>query len=88
MHATKCFIDGAELSTLVGRNLPQRVHLCALTCASLNLVILKICKVRSKMEQACSEESMYTMARGNVSIPQQKEYKEPPLNKTMFELRQ
>jgi len=63
MCANKCFIDCVELSALIGRNLPPRVHLCALTCVSLNLFILKFCKVRCKMEQTSSEESMYIMAR-------------------------
>lgn len=40
------------------------------------------------MEHSSSEESMCIVARGNLSIPQQKEYEEPPLNKAMFELLQ
>lgn len=42
--ATKCFIDGVEQSALVSRNLPQRIHLCALPCASLDLLMLKFVK--------------------------------------------
>lgn len=80
-RATKSFIDGVELSTLVGKNLPQRVYLCALTCSSLNLFIPKICK-------GAKRSRLPLKSRCNVSIPQQKECKEPPPNKTMFKLLQ
>lgn len=40
------------------------------------------------MEHSSSEESMRIVAKGNLSVPQQKEYEEPPLNKTTFELLQ